>query len=223
MILTVDNAMEYLGGVSSTLYRSSVGVVRERLSDPRFAVCPASEKHRHNYLGGLALHTAEVVQNCLKLCGARYVPPQIPVWGADTLPPSMEYLGGLDLDCILVAAFLHDYCKIYEYDFELEDVPKEEVSESHEAAFSGGEIPWPRRIKPGSIKSLPYARLTGHIVGIHTLLNSYNVGPQYEWIDSVSHCILSHHGRKEWGSPVEPKTPEAWILHAADMLSANPL
>jgi 3'-5' exoribonuclease len=37
----------------------------------------------------------------------------------------------------------------------------------------------------------------------------------------VIHCILSHHGRKDWGSPVEPATLEALVLHQADMLSAK--
>jgi len=40
--------------------------------------------------------------------------------------------------------------------------------------------------------------------------------PKYE---EISHCILAHHGRKEWGSPVEPQTKEAACLHYADMLS----
>jgi len=32
------------------------------------------------------------------------------------------------------------------------------------------------------------------------------------------HLIASHHGKLEYGSPVEPQTKEAIILHAADML-----
>lgn len=40
-------------------------------------------------------------------------------------------------------------------------------------------------------------------------------------IDEVLHCILSHHGMKEWGSPVVPRTRMAWILHLADSLSAR--
>lgn len=40
-------------------------------------------------------------------------------------------------------------------------------------------------------------------------------------IDRVTHNILSHHGRREWGSPVEPQTKEAWILHTCDTLSAR--
>jgi len=37
----------------------------------------------------------------------------------------------------------------------------------------------------------------------------------------ITHNILSHHGRREWGSPVAPATKEAWILHLADNLSAR--
>ncbi|MBQ9419248.1 MAG: HD domain-containing protein [Synergistaceae bacterium] len=33
---------------------------------------------------------------------------------------------------------------------------------------------------------------------------------------ALSHIILSHHGRREFGSPVLPETPEAFIVSAAD-------
>lgn len=39
--------------------------------------------------------------------------------------------------------------------------------------------------------------------------------------DNVLHNVLSHHGRREWGSPVAPNTRAAWIIHLADMLSAR--
>lgn len=41
-----------------------------------------------------------------------------------------------------------------------------------------------------------------------------------EFIDLVAHMILSHHGRKDWGSIIAPQTLEAVILHASDHLSA---
>ena len=41
------------------------------------------------------------------------------------------------------------------------------------------------------------------------------------FIDEVSHCILSHHVRREWGSPIEPQTTEAHILHHCDSISAR--
>lgn len=42
-----------------------------------------------------------------------------------------------------------------------------------------------------------------------------------DFIDKVSHCILSHHDRKDWDSPMEPITPEAIILARSDMISAT--
>lgn len=39
--------------------------------------------------------------------------------------------------------------------------------------------------------------------------------------DRVTHNILSHHGRREWGSPIAPKSREAWILHLSDSISAR--
>ncbi len=39
--------------------------------------------------------------------------------------------------------------------------------------------------------------------------------------DDVTHCILSHHGSPEYGSPIRPKTREAWILHLSDQMSAR--
>ena len=40
--------------------------------------------------------------------------------------------------------------------------------------------------------------------------------PEYEW--PLQHLLASHHGLKEWGSPVEPASLEACILHHADYL-----
>jgi len=35
---------------------------------------------------------------------------------------------------------------------------------------------------------------------------------------AIGHIIISHHGKKEYGSPVLPSTPEALIVSAADEL-----
>ena len=37
----------------------------------------------------------------------------------------------------------------------------------------------------------------------------------------LKHCMLSHHGEYEYGSPKLPKTIEAFILHSADNLDAK--
>ena len=39
--------------------------------------------------------------------------------------------------------------------------------------------------------------------------------------DEVLHAILSHHGRREYGSPVSPSTRIAWLLHLCDSISAR--
>jgi 3'-5' exoribonuclease len=38
---------------------------------------------------------------------------------------------------------------------------------------------------------------------------------------NMRHCILSHHGRKEWGSPVVPATREAILIHQLDMIQSR--
>ena len=98
-------------------------------------------------------------------------------------------------DIILTAAFFHDIEKVKEYTLE-------------------GDY-------------LPYASNIGHIMGSMMTFNEYAKanGVDSKTIEEIDHCILAHHGRKEWGSPVEPQTPEAKIVHEADMLSAglNPM
>lgn len=37
----------------------------------------------------------------------------------------------------------------------------------------------------------------------------------------IRHILLSHHGKKEWGSPVEPMFPEALAVHEADDIDAK--
>lgn len=38
--------------------------------------------------------------------------------------------------------------------------------------------------------------------------------------DHINHIILSHHGKLEYGSPVVPKSIEAYIVHTADMMDS---
>ncbi len=37
----------------------------------------------------------------------------------------------------------------------------------------------------------------------------------------LEHLVTSHHGRREWGSPIEPSTPEAFVLHLIDNLDSK--
>jgi 3'-5' exoribonuclease len=42
-----------------------------------------------------------------------------------------------------------------------------------------------------------------------------------ERLDTLLHAMLAHHGRKEWGAPVEPQTVEAWLVHLADLAESR--
>jgi len=42
-----------------------------------------------------------------------------------------------------------------------------------------------------------------------------------EQLDKIIHIIASHHNLKEWGSPIEPKFDEAWIIHFIENLSSK--
>ena len=46
--------------------------------------------------------------------------------------------------------------------------------------------------------------------------------PAYRAIEErVLHAILAHHGTRDWGSPIAPKSRLAWLLHLCDCLSAR--
>lgn len=101
------------------------------------------------------------------------------------------------LDILRAGALLHDMGKVSEI----------EISDSGDYGYtSKGE-------------------LLGHIVLAYNWVAqafAYHIKDAPKEIsEHISHLILSHHGKKEWGSPVEPKTHEAHILHLADMKSAQ--
>ena len=85
----------------------------------------------------------------------------------------------------------------------------------------------------GKLEELDYDRSTsysreGNLVG-HVALGTMMVRaammsiPEFPDIlrTQIEHLIVSHHGRKEFGAPVEPMTIEAMILSAADDLDAK--
>lgn len=145
------------------------------ITDPEFKRRPGGSKHHHNYEAGLQRHTVEVAHTCLKMANPQH----------------------LDLQVLTVAAVIHDYHKIAEY-----QMPDEEGKVEVIKAF---------RDTLGHLASgaLWFAEL------------ARNLRVPQDVFHHIHHCVLAHHGRREWGSPVEPATKEAWILHAADMLSSR--
>lgn len=160
------------------------------LSDPRFATAYGSAGQHHAYPGGLMVHTSEVLETALHL--------------------SNIYTDA-DREVLTVAAVYHDYMKIKEYLPEVQGTGN----------YSNGV--------PVKFGKTPYRNLVRHVAGGHAeFLRNLDDFTETLPVDNgefdnkvlnIEHCLLAHHGRHEWGSPVEPQTVEANILHMADMLS----
>jgi 3'-5' exoribonuclease len=43
----------------------------------------------------------------------------------------------------------------------------------------------------------------------------------FERLARLTHAILGHHGRREWGAAVEPQTSDAWLVHLADLAESR--
>lgn len=101
----------------------------------------------------------------------------------------------VDRSLVVAGALLHDVGKVEEYAFEGDAIEFSEV---------------------------------GNLIG-HIALGYYMVRKAIERIEgfpsdlatALLHIVLSHQGRLEWGSPVEPKTAEAFIVHHADSVDAH--
>jgi 3'-5' exoribonuclease len=107
-----------------------------------------------------------------------------------------------DDEILTVSAILHDFCKIFEIERGL-------VDDKHPSGWHAVQ---------------DYAGQIYHVAGGYGLWTSLCTRFGYDdekRIQAIGHCLLAHHGRKEWNSVVEPKTLEAYVLHAADMLSSQ--
>jgi 3'-5' exoribonuclease len=75
----------------------------------------------------------------------------------------------------------------------------------------------------GSFRFTEDGRLVGHIVRaiIKIETAAAELGTPPADVQQLVHLVASHHGKLEWGSPVEPKTLESLLLHQADLLDSR--
>jgi 3'-5' exoribonuclease len=102
---------------------------------------------------------------------------------------------GADEDLVLAGVILHDIGKL------------------QELAYEGGSGSYTRD-----------GNLVGHIaLGMMMVREAANgiSGFPLELRSQIEHLVASHHGVREYGSPVEPKTIEAFILASVDELDAK--
>jgi 3'-5' exoribonuclease len=181
------------------IHPDAVRLCQRPLEDPDFCCWAASAKQHHCRIGGLLEHTEEVLLLSL------------------TQAQAMIALGAkeIDLTAIAVACIWHDYMKTRDYCMDFDKTDPEKITVAHHPYH--GHV---HHIAGG------YASFVSHFERVteaveYKMLGFNHVKPLRKWMEKVGHILLSHHGRIEWHSPVEPRTLEALIMHQADSLSAR--
>ena len=105
------------------------------------------------------------------------------------------YPGAVNQDLVIAGCILHDIGKVDELSYER------------------------------SVQYSTEGKLVGHITQgvemITEVAERMEPGPPEDLIQQLKHLVLSHHGHREYGSPVEPRMPEAMLLHEIDMIDSR--
>lgn len=183
-----------LESIKGSIYYS---IVAHLLIDnwSKFTQWTAANSMHHDMIGGLFVHTAEVVE-------------QSEVMGKYWQERYGESF--INMPLLIAGALVHDIGKLKELDVNL---------------------------TTGSTQYSTQASLETHIsIGISMIdIEAYKQGfglaadgksdeqlkSEVEALSLLRHLVLSHHGKKEFGSPISPNTPEAYILSQADLMSAE--
>lgn len=154
----------------------------------KFVMYPAANSIHHSQLGGLCVHTYEVMKYAENMANTI-----IEINNMD-----------IDIDLLVAACALHDIGKIKEFSVD---------SRSGKSEYS------------------PSAALITHVItAVEVIIAAENkliadrgglTEEDCHKIELLKHCILAHHGKLEYGSPIEPSIPEAYIISKADGMSAD--
>lgn len=124
------------------------------------------------------------------------------------------YLGGLLEHMLALCGLVDAVCKVYpdlNRDVLLAGMIVHDIGKVKELSFTD------------SIGTTRRGQLLGHIIQGSMMWEDVrrrvNVDPALA--DHVAHIIVSHHGCKDWGSPVIPATREAQVAHLLDMIDSR--
>jgi 3'-5' exoribonuclease len=115
-----------------------------------------------------------------------------------------DYYPMVNKDLLLSGAMLHDIGKVKTYQME------KNIEGTDEGKLIGHLILGVQMVEAALAKALPKALSGEPDTEDNSLLKN-----------SLLHLLVSHHGIMEWGSPIEPLTVEACILHHADNMDAQ--
>lgn len=125
------------------------------------------------------------------------------------------YIGGLAEHTLEVAKTVIHFCTLFKdinYDLALTAALLHDIGKTVELS----NFPENKYTDTG--------RLLGHIsIGVQLINDEIAKIPSFpvEYKTLLEHCVLSHHGTLDMGSPVLPMTLEAVVLHNADQASAE--
>ncbi len=139
---------------------------------------PAGVKNHHAYLGGLLEHIVGLMELITRVA---------PLYPA------------INVDVLLMGAFLHDVGKVDELTYERDFAYSDEGQLIGHVVMAVGMLE--RKLKEAE-------RLSGEAMPDELVLR-------------LKHMIVSHHGQYEYGSPKLPMTLEAVALHHLDNLDAK--
>ena len=170
----------------------------------KFAYWTAASGMHHNILGGLFVHTAEVIAQCEIL--ADY-------WNNKYSPKF------INKPLLLSAALLHDLAKTTELNVEMASGATEYSVHSSLSTHIMDILTWVTiqayKISFGK-QYTEYQLAEGKEPKTQEQINE-----EIENLELLKHCLAAHHGKLEYGSPIVASVPEAIILNMADNMSAE--
>ncbi|MDD3122702.1 MAG: HD domain-containing protein [Candidatus Izemoplasmatales bacterium] len=163
---------EKLNTISNPIIKAITDTIYDKYQQD-FYLYPAATKFHHAYISGLSYHTLSM----MKLAEG-----------------FLKVYPFLNEDLIYAGIFLHDICKIFEFD----------TYEGSEYTLQG--------------------RLVGHITMGANLIHSTAKELSFEDAEEtllLEHIIISHHYYGNFGSPKKPNIAEALIIHFIDNIDSK--
>ena len=238
-----DELFSLIDTLSPTYQQIAYGLLDLVWDD--FVLSPAALYHHHNYAGGLLKHTV-----CMLRLGYRIQEQddylamvfrvikeaeqlhKVDLWNTmngvkieqaykgafESLYAACEAMAErkepLSWDELALGILFHDIGKIYEYSHLLSSPNRfEKLSPVEGTSETTG------------ISINPMGTLIGHMpyggLLFEETLRKTSTRLPLDVHHRIWHMILSHHGKREWGSSVLPMTTEAWMLHLIDLLDAR--
>lgn len=204
----MDDAHEIINNalvvINESVYRELVyNILIANWND--FCVWSAASGMHHNMMGGLLVHTAEVISQA----------EQIADFWEEKYGPNF-----INKPLLLSGALLHDIGKTKE-------LKLDKLSGNTEYSTMAA-LETHITMCASMIDIEAYKLKLGHQVykvndegEQEETKTQEQIDYELESVSLLKHLILSHHGKKEYGSCIDMNTPEAYILNTADLLSAE--